>query len=630
MNQIEAILSGARVRQEAHIYYLPPVETALDIAVAQAAALNLVAALKQSNALKRGDVAAVIGGNVSFMTVVAALMEIGCNVQLFTNERSTGPETNASHRFAHPTLGAWPSHNLSDTTQFPLLDWYAGSVADVYRTLKEQADPYLRRVERRSLRSVREITKTADGDLIIRSEQGETNAKTVILVDPGAEEPANRAYWQVDSLDTEAEDLDTNFVVFGSGDAALVDLLRIVHQDFKIGRLALDVVNALDHAPFATEMIKKAEVILGEGTSDGEAVAKLYFEAAGVIDEQPVGHHLRGSLKYGAKIFLVSGSKKAPFVSASAPIHKLMAAHAIRNAAVRQLVGAPEIQNGVCHVGATQFPMDKTRLIIRASVATGLRALITQEELETLRYRRQMGPGGVTLWDTPNRSAEDIVSDRAGQQDDYAANSFNMGIRVTDQGFVLTGEAGDKVLPTQIFGAPVYVDIENEASPMHGNSVVLVPALKHNSRHHWANEATSGTRLARLAAARRMVATKARSTSVSHTCDRILSFIESATPKDLRYMTVESLAEAADMTALDTDLFKAISLLASTGIDILPPRLMFVDDDDLQTELSLTEFEIARQSGTLKHPRTGTLVADFEHYVVPFFTLGPRLSGANA
>jgi hypothetical protein len=121
---------------------------------------------------------------------------------------------------------------------------------------------------------------------------------------------------------------------------------------------------------------------------------------------------------------------------------------------------------------------------------------------------------------------------------------------------------------------------------------------------------------------------------ISIDCFRILDFIKKERPDRIYVFTLEALCEITNRATVDNDLVAALNLLAGSGLRILAPKLVFVDNDNLFAEDNLYEVSWeslieARVLGELAHPRLGRPIVGFEQFIIPIFRLGPALTGAN-
>lgn len=106
-----------------------------------------------------------------------------------------------------------------------------------------------------------------------------------------------------------------------------------------------------------------------------------------------------------------------------------------------------------------------------------------------------------------------------------------------------------------------------------------------------------------------------RSNEVLVICERIVDFLESEDPEQLKHLSFGHLASISK--APQTELFTAIQYLTGT-IELLVPMFEFIDDDDIFL-IEPSDIQEARKDGEFYHPITGELVVDFESHVFMHF-----------
>ncbi|KAB8311175.1 hypothetical protein EH227_04735 [Rouxiella chamberiensis] len=70
-------------------------------------------------------------------------------------------------------------------------------------------------------------------------------------------------------------------------------------------------------------------------------------------------------------------------------------------------------------------------------------------------------------------------------------------------------------------------------------------------------------------------------------------------------------------------IYTAIQVLCNPRIDLLKLIYIFIDEDDNFHKLSIKEIIEAKNTHLMEHPVTGDLIADYENYVFPFFSVKP-------
>ncbi len=108
-------------------------------------------------------------------------------------------------------------------------------------------------------------------------------------------------------------------------------------------------------------------------------------------------------------------------------------------------------------------------------------------------------------------------------------------------------------------------------------------------------------------------------------CFRVLDFLGSAKkPEQLKMITFRDLVRVTGKNTVDSDLLTAVAILTNSSLSVLDARVLLVDDDDKEYEISSEDFAEARRTGTLIHPYSGSAISDFEDHIIPFFVPSVR------
>jgi hypothetical protein len=112
-------------------------------------------------------------------------------------------------------------------------------------------------------------------------------------------------------------------------------------------------------------------------------------------------------------------------------------------------------------------------------------------------------------------------------------------------------------------------------------------------------------------------------------CFAILDYMKQVPADQLQMLTFTSLQSAANKDAVDSDLLKAVTILASSRVAALDAHAMLVDDDESEHEISIEYLSVARANGEFVHPETGRVVDDFESKIFPFFVPSANFMSAD-
>lgn len=341
------------------VYFLGPYARRVSFASQQNRALNLVWALHAQEVITLGDKVAVIGAGLSGVTAAAALDDLGFDVYLYEQAKEAlHRQRSSSHRYIHPTVNLWPEEPLNPTTTFPYFDWICGQCDEMMSRLKTEWD------EREKSDGINsdyrvEVTGFDEEDHVAVLTEGKNKFDrlrfdAVIVTSGFADEDLPktgnfRPYWKDENLEDDVRDgKHERFLVSGCGDGGLIDALRIAHSDFNKGRLIIDVAEQLSDASWhGTAEIESAEKACWDSGDlktlnryGSEALRDVYRKQARNLPEE-IADDLKKSLRMEAAGLVTMFSwEDTPFTPLSAPIHKLMIAHAMNHNVIKHQTGS--------------------------------------------------------------------------------------------------------------------------------------------------------------------------------------------------------------------------------------------------------------------------------------------------
>ncbi len=207
----------------------------------QVRALNLVDALCKTGALSKHSQVAVVGAGLAGLTAAAGLAVRGVSVTLAERdgkERLMPIQKNCRHRVVHPHIYDWPADGgtLEQKADIPLLGWEAATAESVAKQIEEKWRSLPAEVGRRITWVEQGILhQEANGRLTLNGKSTDDFAAVILAVGFGLEEGTGaESYWNDTSLDgIQREREGLTWLVSGSGDGGLTDLMRLCIQDFK-------------------------------------------------------------------------------------------------------------------------------------------------------------------------------------------------------------------------------------------------------------------------------------------------------------------------------------------------------------------------------------------------------------
>ncbi|HEX7855949.1 MAG TPA: hypothetical protein VF503_19875 [Sphingobium sp.] len=343
MNEINSrtlIISASKCAPQ-HIYSIGPFGARVSFASQQRRALNLVWALKAENVWPRKPRprAIVIGGGIAGVTAAIALHLQDCAVWIVDAEGS--PLTlhrQARHRLVHPSINFWPEEELSWTTRFPFLDWYADNCPTVISTLSGfWQDKFEGKVSNFIAGKTFEKFGRPKGETItLNFTDGSTEDADMVFLTTGfgperdLEHPKVQSYWTEDHLeDVLNKSPALKWIVSGTGDGGLIDALRVTYPGFMRDELALQILQIEDGPGIraAVADIERKAQDIPSATSRARFYEAEYTKIARDMSQN--AKRKLPDLDAGRIPVELIGRLPAPYDLTSAPIHKIILAYSI-------------------------------------------------------------------------------------------------------------------------------------------------------------------------------------------------------------------------------------------------------------------------------------------------------------
>lgn len=386
-----------------NIYCLGPFAKRVSFSAQQYRAMNLVWALDKAKEFKEGDQVAIVGAGVAGLTAAAAFIAHGCKVDVFEEATESMARQRATdHRMVHPTINVWPHEPLSVTMDLPFLEWHADTCKGIIKNLSDQFDAL--RGDNRLLTGTRvtDIVEIATDLLKLRTKPSVTPQNqyrlVVLAIGFGVEGHADgfeaTDYWTPDGLDKEHTAIARReIIVSGCGDGGLIDALRVLHGEFNKGKLTFATAAALSGTDLAT-LVAQGETTARE--QDNPALLIPVYEAAMDLLYKDARYSkvlkaLDDSL-HDNLVYLVDDKLDKPYSLWSAPIHKLLIAHAKREGKIRFIRGAVSrcAKTSKIMVGDILFSdLLEPRVVIRHGAAPDFDKLVGSNAIKDLKNQQQ-------------------------------------------------------------------------------------------------------------------------------------------------------------------------------------------------------------------------------------------------
>lgn len=234
----------------------------------QVRALNLVWALDRADRLRSARAIAVVGGGIAGLTAAMALRKIFSptadstrrTVTLFEKRSVLCPlQRGCATRWVHPHIYDWPEPiSTNPSAGLPIMDWRAGRASDVAARIVTQweDEPSYPAVELEQWRNLRHLKidhmsrevewigeRFVDGAPFPEVSSGKRSFDIIILAigfgdELGSSKHRAVSYWRNETLgQPDLSGRQRRYLVSGTGDGGLIDLLRLRIADFREDRI---------------------------------------------------------------------------------------------------------------------------------------------------------------------------------------------------------------------------------------------------------------------------------------------------------------------------------------------------------------------------------------------------------
>ncbi|MDX2105906.1 MAG: FAD-dependent oxidoreductase [Candidatus Melainabacteria bacterium] len=245
------LLAKFKFTELENTYHLGCLASVLNIHAQQQRAFNLAWSLDKIAGVKEKQVA-VVGAGVAGLTVAVSLAALGAKVTIF---EKTGEMVHLQRgnfvRYVHPNIARWPDKGAGyPLTNLPFMNWRAATAGDVANQITRQWElasaAFLSQFTSRDgkVQVGGDVTKLAwdkDSNKVVLTDAilGDTFHDILILaVGYGVEKTdksVTPSYWRNDDFAQPIIDATQKkkFLVSGTGDGALTEILRLKLKDFQ-------------------------------------------------------------------------------------------------------------------------------------------------------------------------------------------------------------------------------------------------------------------------------------------------------------------------------------------------------------------------------------------------------------
>lgn len=390
------VLEAMHVGSRAGVYVIGPFPTRVNFASQQMRAFNLVWALTDNDGPVNSDAkVAVIGAGLAGLTAAAALHRRGVEAHVFEQRGDLMPlQRGTTSRYVNPTLNYWPQVEFGPATSFPFLNWGADVCERIISAVEtEWRRDFAQAVPVHTQSTVLGIQPHSN-QFVLELDGGDYKkgySTVIVAVGFGLEAPVKGAlapsYWQDVDTRVVRSSSSGDFVISGGGDGGILEVLRLAYGDFEQGQLTARVTRWANRTA-AREVIAEAEMDAAQILDDHERAKALGMVYLTMDLDPELEAFLDAKLARGSKVTLIVRGGSA-FTLESAPVHRLMLAHAIRRQRVSVHLGDFAVdENGA----ATRVDKDGNLLeaypgrpyVVRHGPAGELGRLLTEPERRVL------------------------------------------------------------------------------------------------------------------------------------------------------------------------------------------------------------------------------------------------------
>lgn len=357
----------------------------LTIHAQQQRAFNLAWALSRTTGLDNRRNVGVIGAGFSGISFAAAARVMGAEVHLYDNmEDILHLQKGAELRFIQPHIYKWPEPGANyPLTEFPFLNWFSDRACNVVHQVQEQ----WRRLNI-DFAGESHAVQVLDVDNEPNIEFADETLSfdyVVLAVGYGLETTVpghlRLSYWRNDGLAQPVIDQPSRqtFVVSGTGDGGLIEVLRLKLRDFDHQRF----IESFFVRPDFIDAARAAVPFLLESSADTHSWADIQFPQQLLNDiELQIRNDTRVIIVYSGRL-----SKDASSLLNRVAVAILLHLEAIEIIPGRLIECIPDDGSEIAVVGCNRQEIPATQVVVRHGVSSALRSLINQASFQQILAR---------------------------------------------------------------------------------------------------------------------------------------------------------------------------------------------------------------------------------------------------
>lgn len=341
----EFVLDAAEVPNRPAWYVLGCREAArVTFYTQQVRALNLAWALREAGKVSPSSRVLIVGAGAAGLTLAGALAHFKAHVRVLEKESDTLPlQRNCYKRHLHPHIYDWPTaRSTRPSADLPILNWRAGMARDVVAAIDEGfADLCLEHGDRLDVItgiSNLELDSPSAGKVTFRRRLngGSTGHRRctepydllIFAIGFGVEHShwlgTRGSYWADDSLDQGGVFQPGEYLVSGTGDGGLIDVLRIAIRNFRQEDLARIVEQTSSFEALREELLDIDKCAAEAGPREESVLFARYQSIPRNLVEY-LDRQLERRLNPMGKVTLLSRGR-TPFSLKASSLHRLLLA----------------------------------------------------------------------------------------------------------------------------------------------------------------------------------------------------------------------------------------------------------------------------------------------------------------